>query len=145
MHRPRRWDAISLVELEAPTGDSVSFVALPDGSYVVEGGDEPYHPAELARSLELPPPYRAEAVRRGASTWAVGASAIVVVELPGFPIGEELEVVWDGVERATRVDGVPTLASVAELAAHASARYDAWVVRAHRLRDSWWEVEAGPL
>ena len=101
--------------------------------------------APLADSLELAPPYRAEAVRRDGSTWAVGVRAILVVELPASVLGDELELVWDGYERSARVGGSPSLASVSELEALAAARFDTWVVRARRLRDVSWEVAVGPL
>jgi hypothetical protein len=117
---------------------------LADGSYVVETDDDP-DVALLARSLELAPPYRAEAVRRTGSTWAVGAREILVVELPESMLGDEIELVWDGVERSTLVDGTPRLASVPELETLAASRFDTWVVRASRLRGPLWEVEAGPL
>jgi hypothetical protein len=123
----------------------VRFVVLPDGSQVLESDDEPIDVAELARSLEHEPPYRAEAVRRDGSTWAVGVRAILVVELPASVLGDELELVWDGYERSARVGGSPSLASVSELEALAAARFDTWVVRARRLRDVSWEVEVGPL
>jgi len=53
--------------------------------------------------------------------------------------------VWDGRERSARIGGVPSLGSVNELEELASARYATWVVRAHRLRDTFWEVEIVPL
>ena len=123
----------------------MNFVVLPDGSHVVEGDGVPTDAAELARSLEHEPPYRAEAVRRDGSTWAVGVRAILVVELPATLLGDELELVWDGHERSARVSGAPSFASVSELEAIAAARFDTWVVRARRLRDVFWEVEVGPL
>jgi hypothetical protein len=123
----------------------VRFVALPDGSYVVEGDNEPTDVAELARLLEHEPPYRAEAVRREGSTWAVGMRSIHAVELSATVLGDELELVWDGHERSARVSGAPSLASVSELEALASARFDTWVVWAHRLKGAFWEVEVGPL
>ena len=145
MHRAREWDAVSLVEAPALSGDETSFVALSDGSYVVETGDSSADVSVFARSLDLEPPYRAEAVRRTESVWAVGARATLVVALPASLLGDELELVWDGVERATRVGGTPSLVSVPELESLAASRFDTWVVRAHRLRDALWEVELAPL
>ena len=98
----------------------------------------------LAGGLELLPPYRAHAVHRGGSTWAVGARSIDVLELPSAS-GGEIEIVWDGSERATRIDGEPTLGSVPGLESFAASRYDTWVVRALRLRDTLWEIELAPL
>lgn len=145
MHRPREWDVVSLVEAPALAGRETSFVELLDGSLVMESGDGSGDLSLLARSLELAPPCRIEAVRRAGSTWAVGGRAILVVVLPASVLGDELEIVWDGAERATRVGGTPSLVSVSELETLAASRFDTWVVRAHRLRDTFWEVEVGPL
>jgi hypothetical protein len=123
----------------------VRFVLLADGSLVVEGG--PVRPADvgfLTASLELEPPYRVEAVRRSGATWAVGARKIDVVELPGSLACEQLELVWDGRERSSLVDGSPSFLWVAELA-DLAAGLESWVARARRLRGSLWEVELGPL
>lgn len=117
---------------------------LADGSCLAESGDGP-DVAVLARAVELAPPYRAEAVRREGSTWAVGARAILVVELPESIVADEVELVWDGLERSMRVGGAPTLASIPELETLAMSRFDTWVVRAQRLRGTSWEVEIGPL
>ena len=118
---------------------------LADGSWVVEEGDGAIEPAELAAALGVQPPFRAEAIRRTGSTWAVGAKAIAVVELPLVFSSDELEVVWDGTERTVQIDGEPSFSSVPELEQLASSRYDTWVARARRIRDETWEVEIGPL
>jgi hypothetical protein len=145
LHRPRRWDAVAVLDADSLEGDEATFVALADGTYVVERGDPAFDPTLLARGLELEPPYRAEAVRRSGSTWAAGARAIVVVEMSRLASGDELQIVFDGTERSVLVDGSPTLASVPELEELAAARFDTWVVRAARLRDVLWEVEVGSL
>ena len=120
-------------------------MVLGDGSQLVDDEGNAAVVEEIVAALDREPPYRAEAVRRDASTWAVGTRAILVVELPSSVLGDELELVWDGRERTTRVAGVPSLASVYELETLASSRFETWVVRANRLRDRDWEVEIGPL
>jgi hypothetical protein len=145
LHRPRRWDAVAVLDAGMHEGDEAVFVALTDGTYVVERGDAGLDPAVFVRALELDPPYRAEAVRRSGSTWAAGARAILVHELPASVSGDELQLVFDGAERSVLVDGLPTVASVPELEALAAARFDTWVVHATRLRDRLWEVEVGSL
>ncbi len=117
---------------------------LPTGDVLVEEGDDGGAPP-LVAALDLRPPYRLEAVRRSATTWAVGGRSIVVVELRDDLLGTALELTWDGAERSLRVDGEPSLGSVPELEALARGRYDTWVVRAQRLRESFWEVEVDPL
>jgi HSP20 family molecular chaperone IbpA len=117
---------------------------LPDGSRPASDAVDGVDPEQLARSLGLRPPFRAEAVRRSASTWAVGARAITVAELPGVS-ADELEIVWDGTERAVRIDGEPSLSSIPELERLAARRFDSWVARARRLDERLWEVEVEPL
>jgi len=145
VHRAREWDRVVLVEAPAAAGSLARFVVLPDGSHLVEGDGDAVSVDALAAGLDEEPPYRAEGVRRDGSTWAVGVLAITVVDLPASVLGDEVELVWDGRERSARIGGVPSLASVHELEELASARYETWVVRAHRLRDTFWEVEIVPL
>ena len=145
MHRPREWDSVALVDAPEAAGSRSRFVVLPDGSHIAEGDVDRPGLASIVQLLGHEPPYRAEAVRRDGTTWAVGVRAILVVELPASVLGDELELVWDGRERSTLVGGMPSLASVSELEAIASARFATWVVRAQRLRDGYWEVEIGPL
>jgi len=136
---------VAVLDADDLEGEEAAFVALADGTYVVERGHASFDPVLIARALELEPPYRAEAVRRTGSTWAAGARTIVVTELPASVTGGELELVFDGTERSVVVDGSPTLASVPELEELAASRFDSWVVRAVRLRDRLWEVEVGSL
>jgi len=101
-----------------------------------------------ARALvsELDPPYRALAVRREGATWAVGAVAIEVVELPADTEGEELmlTVTQEG-ERALEVDGRPTLGGMEALERAAGGRFEAYVLRATRLDGRLWEIGIDPL
>jgi hypothetical protein len=114
--RPRRWDVVASAEAELP-GTEVHFVALPDGTLLVDeevpdGGLVP-----LAEAVEqsVRPPYRALGVRRGERVWAVAAVRTQVRELPGEE-GAELERVEEGV-----------------------------VLRGRRLEGDLWEVEETPL
>jgi hypothetical protein len=117
---------------------------LADGSWIVEEGDEANDPCPLLAPIELPPPYRLRGVRRSETAWAVGARALRVASLGGVR-GDELELVCDGGGLMLRIDGVPTLARVAELEAIGAARGRSWIVRARRLRGDDWEVDADPL
>lgn len=147
LHRPRTWDEVVVVRAPRLTGDAVVLVALADGSVHVESGG-PAQPGDLApllSAVDLRRPCRIEAHRRDGDSWAVGAARIRVVQLPPDQAGEEIEVVWDGAERSVRVDDRPILAGVPELERLASHRFAAWVVRARRLRDTFWEVESAPL
>jgi hypothetical protein len=124
----------------AAPGDEAAFVVLPDGT--VLGEPPPEFPAALAAALE--PPYRAEAVRRDGDTWALAACRIATVELPGLRGGEaELVVTREG--RSLRVDGLPSFEQIPALDEAGAQEGPEHVVRATRLADTTWEVEATPL
>jgi hypothetical protein len=141
LHRPREWDAVATVRTELP-GDVVRFVALPDGTLLVEEGDEDVDPGVLADAVEaeVRAPYRAEAVHRGKDVWAVAARGIDVVEIADDPGGDVVQLVWNGAERTLLVDGVPSLARVRELEALAPARAEAYVIDGERLDGALWEI-----
>jgi hypothetical protein len=141
--RARRWDAVGTTEAPALRGDAVHFVALADGTLVVDEDvpDGALGPLADAIEASLTPPYRAEAVRREGTVWAVAARRIEVVELPGVE-GEELEVTVRGLERSLVVDGersfglIPALEQLAE--------HDA-VVRGVRIDEALWEIKVDRL
>jgi hypothetical protein len=138
--RPREWDAVATVETELE-GAEARFVALPDGTLLVESG--PDDVAVLAEAVErsLPPPYRAEAVRRTAEAWAVAARRIRVVDLPDQD-GEEVDLTTgpDGrrllVDGETRFGASPALEQLVDGDGH---------VRAARLDGTLWEVAVSRL
>ncbi len=104
--RPRRWDAVTSAEAELP-GAEVHFVALPDGTLLVDEDVPDGALLPLAEAVEqsLQPPYRALAVRQGERIWSVAAVETRVRELAGVE-GDELERVEDGVVlRGRRLDG----------------------------------------
>src|SRR5712671_625754 len=72
--------------------DAVTFVSLPDGSLLVEdGGDSPLDALAAAVEQEVRSPYRARAVRRGETLWAVEATRIEVVAIPDGPAGDTID------------------------------------------------------
>jgi hypothetical protein len=128
-------------------GEVCVFVALSATRRVHEAGDEEaVEPAAAALRGEIEPPYRGVAVRREGATWAVGAVAIEVTELPADTEGEELmlTVTQEG-ERGLEVDGRPTLEGIAPLERAAGGRFDAYVLRATRLEGHVWEIGIDPL
>ncbi len=145
--RPRRWDAVGAAETPGLTGDELHFVALPNGDLVVDE-EQPegatVEPLAQAIAQSVDPPYRAEAVRHGGDAWAVAARKIDVAELDDAP-GQELQLAVSGGERVLTVDGERSFGSVPELERIGQRSGDAYVVRASRLRDGLWEVEANPL
>ena len=144
--RPRRWDTVATADAAGLTGDAVHFVVLPDGTILVEEDEPDDSLAPLAEAVEgaIAPPYRAESVRRGPSTWAVAASRIEVVSVPGLR-GDEAELVVTRDGRTLHVDGRPAFGSSPELERAGAAEGSEYVVRASRLDGELWEVAASPL
>ena len=144
--RSRRWDAVATAEAPRLRGDIVHFVSLPDRTLLVEENepDDGVSPLADAVDAALSPPYRAEAVRRGETSWAVGASRIQVAEVPGLT-GDEAELAVTRQGRDLQVDGRTVLGRAAALERLGEAQSAEYVVRAHRLDGDLWEVEATPL
>jgi hypothetical protein len=143
--RPRRWDSVVSAEAPGLQGDAVHFVALPNGDLVVDE-DEPNDTLDpLAQAIEetLEAPYRAEAVRREDDIWAVAARRIQVADAEAP--GDELELIVSGGERTLTVDGERTFGSVPELERLGERQGPEYVVRARRLDERLWEVEASAL
>ncbi len=105
--RERQYDAIAATDAPDAQGDAARFVGLEDGSLLIEEGDGDLAPLADAIEQEIARPYRATAVRRSETTWAVAAHGLRVVELPSFGTLPELEQLADGnaVIRGTRLDG----------------------------------------
>jgi hypothetical protein len=145
--RARRWDAVVTADAATLRGDTVHFVALADGTLVVEEDEPDGALTPLADAIEtrLAPPYRAEGVRRDGALWGVAGRRITVVSEPGL-VGEEAELVLTSSGSALTVDGQHRLAHVPalEAAGRAGGSVEA-VVRASRLDEDLWEVETAPL
>jgi hypothetical protein len=117
----RTWDAVAAAHAPALTGDSVTFVALEDGTLIVteDVPDGSLTPVADAIEEMLPPPYRAAAARSEGDSWTAVAESVHIVELPGVAVDElELSVV-DGERTLTVGDGesdraLPALDALAE-------------------------------
>jgi hypothetical protein len=139
--REREYDAVVAAEAPDVEGNNVGFVTLADGSLLVEEGDGDLTPLADAIEHEVKPPYRAIAIRRGATQWAVAAHGLQVIELPE-PGGDEVELALHGDERTLTVDGNREFGTIPQL--EELARGDA-VIRASRLDGEIWEVRIDPL
>jgi hypothetical protein len=139
--REREYDAVATADAPDAKGDSARFVGLENGSLVVEDGEGDLTPLADAVERELGRPYRAVAVRRGESQWAVAAHELRVVELPE-PGGDEVELVLHGDEKTLVVDGNRSFGTLPEL--EALTQGDA-VIRASRIDGTLWEVRVDPL
>jgi len=144
--RARRWDTVVTVEAPGLRGDRVRFVALPDGSLLDESDEPEAALAPLADAVEasLAPPYRAEAVRRSESVWAVAARRIAVADEPSLR-GEEAELVVTAGDRTLSVDGDQRLPRAPAFEAAGERVGREFVVRARRLDGDLWEIETAPL
>lgn len=144
--RARRWDVVTTAHAPDLRGDEIHFVALPDGTLVVEEDERDGAVAALAAAVEasLAAPYRAEAVRRGPAAWGVAASRILVVEAPELR-GEEAEYVVTRSGWTLHVDGRTTLQRSPSLERSAAGAGPEYVVRATRLDGELWEVAPTPL
>jgi hypothetical protein len=142
----RRWDAVASADAPALQGERVHFVALEDGTLVVDEDEPDASLAPLADAVEttIPPPYRAEAVRRGGETWAVAANRIAVAALPELR-GDEAELTSTREGKVLKVDGRTTLGSARGLERLGEAEGTEYVVQGRRLDGDLWEVEATAL
>jgi hypothetical protein len=144
--RARRWDAVATAAAPEVLGDALEFVVLPDGTVLLDCDQPEQALVPLADAVEarLPPPYRAEAVRRGPETWAVAARRLVVVRQAGLD-GEEVQLVSRAGDRRLVVDGVGVLGRAPALEAAGERAGADYAVRATRLDGDLWEVQASAL
>ena len=143
--REREWDAVASAEAPGLPGDNVEFVALPDGSLVVDEDVPDGTLVPLADALSLPAPYHAFGLRQDADVWSVAAKRVQVVEVPELVEGDELQLVVTDETRTLVVDDMPSSASIPSLEAFAAEQFGSFVLRASRLDDLLWEVTVIPL
>jgi hypothetical protein len=139
--RERKYDAVVTAEAPGVKGESALFVALEDGSLLVEEGEGDLSPLADAIEQEVARPYRATAIHRGDLRWAVAAHGLQVLELPEVS-GDEVELALRGGDKTLVVDGSRSFGTIPELEVLTSG--DA-VIRASRLDGDLWEVRADPL
>ena len=148
LHRPKEFDSVVVLEVDDVPGDQIAFVALEDGTLLLES--EPDVPegtlAAFADALEatMTPPYRCLGIRRGERQWAAAAKAIRVAELESDVAGDVIELAVQDGQRTLLVDGARSFGSLPDLEALAGDR-DAYVIRADRLDGNLWEVSVSAL
>ena len=143
--RPRRWDAVGVVDAPGIGGDEVSFVVLPDGSLIVdeEEGDSDLGPLADAVEQQLPRPYRALAKRQDGTTWAVSAAAVQVAEFRAA--GDYIDLTKTAAGTQLLVDGSPASGTVPALERLGDAVGEAYAIHAERLDADVWEVGVSAL
>jgi hypothetical protein len=143
--RPRRWDLITTAHAPDVQGDEVTFVALPDGTLIVdeERGDASLGALADAVEAQLPPPYRAHGVRQIKTLWAVSALRIEVAKVQAQ--GERLELTQTEEGKTLYVDGRREFGSIPELERLGEAAGSLYAVEAERLDADLWEVRIAAL
>lgn len=143
--RAREWDTVVVAEAPAIEGEHVDFVALPDGSLLVEEeeGEAALDPLAAAVEARLEPPYRAVAARQAGPLWAVSARRIRVESFEAE--GDRLELARTPEGKTLRVDGLPAFGSVPALERLGEAIGDAYTAHAARLDADLWEVAVSAL
>lgn len=139
------WDATMSVQAPELPGDSVVFVALEDGTLVVEADlpDGALTPLADAFEENLPPPYRAAAVRASEDIWSGVAESVAIVEI-ALDAGDEIDLSVVGGVRELKVNGTPSSAAVPELDALAEEHEDV-SLHAERVDGSRFAVDVFPL
>jgi hypothetical protein len=143
--RPREYDAVVSLVAEGVRGDEVPFVALEDGTLLLES-DQDVDLDAFADALEgsISPPYRALAIRKDETTWALAANSIQVATIEEEVEGDTVELAVQNGDTMLLVDGTPAFGSLASFERLAEG-LDAYVIRANRLDGSLWEVQVTPL
>jgi hypothetical protein len=147
IQRPREVDAVVTADAPELEGESFRFVSLPDGSLLVEeGGDGPLEPLAAAVEQQVHAPYRARAVRRGETLWAVEATRIEVLELPDAPGGDAIDLAKteDG-DLQLSVDGQRIFGSLSDLEERGEREGYTYAVHAERLEGDLWEIRTAAL
>ena len=143
--RDREWDGVASAEAPGLPGQRVDFVALADGTLVVDedlpdGALEP-----LANALEVTPPYHGVALRRDGDVWSVAARRVDIVEIPEDVPGDEVDMVVNDGRRTVLLDEAEAHAEIPTLESFAGQRFGSFVLHASRLDDTQWEVTILPL
>jgi hypothetical protein len=141
----RTWDAVVAAHAPALTGDSVTFVALPDGTLVVNEDVPDGSLTPVADEIEemVRPPYRAAAARNDGDMWTAVAESVRIVELPEVG-AEELELTFVGGERTLTVGDEQTDLVLPALDALADGQGDV-AIHAERVDGDTFSVDVFPL
>lgn len=142
--RARTWDAVASVSAPELSGESVTFVALDDGTLVVDEDVPDDSLAPLADAIEatVDPPYRAAGLRASDDVWMVVAESVEIVELSLE--GEEVDLSVVGGERQLTVNGESTIRPVPALDALAEEHGDV-ALHAERVDGDLFAVDVFPL
>jgi len=141
----RTWDALVAAHAPALTGESVTFVALADGTLIVNEDVPDASLTPVAEQLEemVKPPYRAAAARNEGHMWTAVAESVRIVEVPGIG-ADELELTRVGGERTLTVGDEQTDLALPALDALADGHGDV-AIHAERVDGDMFAVDVFPL
>jgi hypothetical protein len=146
MQRAREWDATVIADAPDINGNAVRFVALPDGTLLVEDGpDDSLEPLAVAAEQAVHAPYRAQATRQGESLWAIQARRIEVIELLDGPEGEAIDLTHTADGSTLAIDDARVFGSLPRLEERGAREGREYTVHAERLDGDLWEVRAAAL
>lgn len=146
LHRPREWDVTVTADAPDIDGDAVRFVALPDGTLLVEDGpDGSLGPLAAALEQELTAPYRARAARQDETLWAVQGRRIEVIELRDVVDGDTIDVAHTAEGTTLTVDDARIFGSLPKLDERGAREGREYTVHAERLDGDLWEIRAAAL
>jgi hypothetical protein len=144
--RAREWDATVTAEAPGVEGNAVRWVTLPDGTLLVEEGpDGSLEPLAALVETRLAPPYRARGARQVDDVWAVQATQIEVIALPGAPDGETIDVARNDGTTTLTVDGSQVFGSLPALEQRGEREGPEYAVHAERLDGDLFEIRANAL
>jgi len=145
--RAREWDAVASALAPGLPGDELEFVALEDGTLIVDEDlpDEALTPLADALEGAIPAPYHAFAFHQSEDVWSVAALRVNVVEVPEDVPGDEVDIVLNDDTRTVRIDETESKAEIPSLEQFAAQQFGSFVLRATRLDDTLWEVTVLPL
>jgi hypothetical protein len=140
--REREWDAVASAQAPGLPGEELEYVALEDGTLVVDEDVPDGALAPLADALEgrIGAPYHGYAFWKQDDVWTVAAKRVQVVEVPEDVPGDEVELAVNDGSRSIVVDGEKSSADIPSLEAFAAQQFCSFVLHASRLDDTLWEV-----
>src|SRR5262245_7361000 len=141
----RTWDAVVSTHAPSLTGNSVTFVALEDGTLIVTEDVPDGSLTPIAETLEemVSPPYRAAATKMEHDVWTAVAESVEIVELSGIAGAEVDLAVMDG-QRTLTIDGEPASGALPALDALAEP-HESVALHAERVDGDLFAVDVFPL
>jgi hypothetical protein len=145
--REREWDAVASAQAPDLPGEELEYVALADGTLVVDEDIPDGALAPLADALEgqIEAPYHGYAFWKEDDVWTVAAKRVQVVEVPEDVPGDEIALAVNDGSRSLAVDGEESRAEIPSLETFAAQQFGSFVLHASRLDDTLWEVTVLPL